>query len=169
MMALNIQYLTPEELCDRWRGKVTVKTLANWRSKGEGPDYTKAGGAVLYRLEDIHAYEEAPRRTLVTTATTPQRLFDGEPARHYAAHAVDKACRGEDAWAYLDQVDNPAKRELAKAQARASFALIRFYAHQAMRMHPADVERYILRRVPKSLQPLVPVYLATLRKRAGQA
>lgn len=52
-------YLTPEELADRWR--VTVKTLANWRSNGTGPKYLKLGGKrntrVMYPETAVHAYE----------------------------------------------------------------------------------------------------------------
>lgn len=52
-------YLTPEELAQRWN--VTVKTLANWRSKKQGPSYLKLGGKrntrVMYPQTAIHAYE----------------------------------------------------------------------------------------------------------------
>ncbi len=33
--------------------------LANLRSRGEGPPYIKLGSRVLYRREDIEAYEAA--------------------------------------------------------------------------------------------------------------
>lgn len=54
-------FVTPAELCNRWRGLVTEKTLANWRHRGEGPQYIKAGGKILYTLEGIVEYEK--RRT----------------------------------------------------------------------------------------------------------
>lgn len=50
-------YLTPEEVVKRWRGSVTVRTLANWRSLGIGPKYFKAGGPVLYPVAAVLAYE----------------------------------------------------------------------------------------------------------------
>ena len=58
------RFFTPQELCDRWRGTVTVGTLANWRVAGsetKGPTYTKRGRRVLYDLTDIEAYEVACR------------------------------------------------------------------------------------------------------------
>lgn len=58
---MEVDYLTPEELVARFRGKITKRTLANWRSQGEGPDYTKIGGRVLYSVADVVAYEK--RRT----------------------------------------------------------------------------------------------------------
>ena len=35
---------------------VTVKTLADWRTEGKGPTYTKLGGGVFYRTEDIRQW-----------------------------------------------------------------------------------------------------------------
>lgn len=54
------RFLTPEELIDRWRGVVSLKTLENWRGCGKGPDfYRPARGKVLYRLSDVDAWERA--------------------------------------------------------------------------------------------------------------
>lgn len=53
------EYITPDELIARWRGQVTKGTLANWRSKGTGPAYIKAGKAVLYPLDTLETYEAA--------------------------------------------------------------------------------------------------------------
>lgn len=52
-------YLTPEQLVDRWDNAVTTGTLANWRSKKMGPAYQKFGSRVRYPLADILAYEAA--------------------------------------------------------------------------------------------------------------
>lgn len=38
---------------------VPVRTLANWRYRGEGPNYVKIGKRVLYRSVDVTAYIEA--------------------------------------------------------------------------------------------------------------
>lgn len=54
-------YLTPAELCSRYKRAISQRTLANWRSKGEGPEYTKIGGKVLYSLEDVTAWEKTRR------------------------------------------------------------------------------------------------------------
>ncbi len=44
--------LTVDELSVRWR--LTVQTLANLRSKGEGPPYLKLpSGSIRYKLSDI--------------------------------------------------------------------------------------------------------------------
>jgi hypothetical protein len=54
-------YLTPAELCAWYKATITEKTLANWRSRGEGPSYIKLGGKVVYRLADVLSWE-AKRR-----------------------------------------------------------------------------------------------------------
>lgn len=40
------EWLTPEERAKEW--KVSVKTLANWRSARIGPPYSKINGSVRY-------------------------------------------------------------------------------------------------------------------------
>ena len=47
--------LTPKELARRWT--ISHRTLERWRWAGEGPAYMKLGGRVVYRLEDILAFE----------------------------------------------------------------------------------------------------------------
>lgn len=49
--------LTIDELVERWKGLIKRQTLANWRSKGQGPSYQKIGGRVLYPLSEIERYE----------------------------------------------------------------------------------------------------------------
>ena len=51
------QFLTPAQLSDRWGGMIGPRTLANWRSQGNGPPFVKIGGAIAYRLADVEAYE----------------------------------------------------------------------------------------------------------------
>jgi hypothetical protein len=51
------QLLTEKMLADRW--VCLVARLQRWRTVGEGPQYLKIVGKVLYRLTDIEAYEEA--------------------------------------------------------------------------------------------------------------
>ena len=51
------QLLTEIMLADRW--VCSVARLQRWRTIGEGPQYLKIVGKVLYRLKDIEAYEEA--------------------------------------------------------------------------------------------------------------
>lgn len=61
-MPTNTQYLTPAELVERYKQTITIRTLANWRSTGEGPRYTKIGGRVLYPANAVAEWESA--RTL---------------------------------------------------------------------------------------------------------
>ena len=52
-----ICHLTQGDLAKRWRlGK---RTLESWRVEGVGPCYLKIGNRVLYRLQDIEAFEES--------------------------------------------------------------------------------------------------------------
>jgi hypothetical protein len=44
-------------LADRW--VCSAARLQRWRTVGEGPQYLKIVGKVLYQLKDIEAYEEA--------------------------------------------------------------------------------------------------------------
>lgn len=59
-------FLTPEELSSRWGGRIAVRTLNNWRTTGNGPPFTKIGGAVLYKLDDLEKWEQA--RTVQSTS-----------------------------------------------------------------------------------------------------
>lgn len=57
-MAQTAEYLTPAQLILRWDGAVTTGTLANWRSKGEGPAYSKFGSRVRYPIAKVIVWEE---------------------------------------------------------------------------------------------------------------
>ncbi len=48
-------HLTAYDLAQRWQLK--NRTIDRWRSEGGGPRYLKIGGRVMYRLEDVEAYE----------------------------------------------------------------------------------------------------------------
>lgn len=52
-------YLSAKELIERWRGEITDATLTNWRWKKQGPAFIKVGTRVLYKLEDVEAFETA--------------------------------------------------------------------------------------------------------------
>jgi hypothetical protein len=49
------------ELARRW--KLSPRTLERWRWTGEGPKFVKLGGRVVYRLEDVEAFESDNVRT----------------------------------------------------------------------------------------------------------
>ena len=40
---------------------ISPRTLERWRWTGEGPAFLKIGGRVIYRLEDVEAYENGRR------------------------------------------------------------------------------------------------------------
>ncbi len=63
---LEKKFLSPQELSDRWGGRISVRTLANWRTQGVGPQFTKVGGAVLYSAEKLNEYEN--RNTVNSTS-----------------------------------------------------------------------------------------------------
>ncbi len=50
-----IKHLNQVELSRRW--SLSPRTLERWRWLGQGPQYLKIGGRVVYRLDDIEAYE----------------------------------------------------------------------------------------------------------------
>ena len=54
------RHLNQIELSDRWN--ISHRTLERWRWQGEGPEYLKIGGRVVYRLEDIEAFEHRQLR-----------------------------------------------------------------------------------------------------------
>jgi predicted site-specific integrase-resolvase len=49
------KHLNQINLADRWN--ISHRTLERWRWTGEGPKYLKLGGRIVYRLEDVEAYE----------------------------------------------------------------------------------------------------------------
>jgi predicted site-specific integrase-resolvase len=63
---MTIRHLKQRELADRWN--ISPRTLERWRWVGEGPQFIKIGGRVVYRLEDVEAYERNQRRASTTDA-----------------------------------------------------------------------------------------------------
>lgn len=59
-------FLTPSELSDRWGHRISPRTLANWRSQGAGPPFTKVGGAILYSVDKLAEWET--RNTVTSTS-----------------------------------------------------------------------------------------------------
>lgn len=51
--------LTPDEVVARWSGATKKGTLANWRSQGKGPPWSKRGAKVVYPLAKLEAWEAA--------------------------------------------------------------------------------------------------------------
>ena len=45
--------------------RVKADTLANWRSRGQGPSFCKLGdGRIVYRFEDLKVFVERSRRAI---------------------------------------------------------------------------------------------------------
>lgn len=69
-------------LAKRWQ--ISHKTLERWRYLKVGPNYLKIGGRVVYRIEDIEAFEEQqlvrcehlPCITFASCRSNPERLSD---------------------------------------------------------------------------------------------
>lgn len=71
-----VVYLSPRELSERWSGKISTKTLANWRASpdGPGPRYKRFGGRILYSVDDVVVWEE--QQTHNSTAEYSTRICD---------------------------------------------------------------------------------------------
>lgn len=61
-----ITHLHQVDLARRW--KLSPRTLERWRWLGQGPQHVKVGGRVIYRLEDVEAFEANNLRTSTSTA-----------------------------------------------------------------------------------------------------
>ena len=55
-----VRHFNQHDLARRWR--VSPRTLERWRWLKQGPAYLKVGNHVVYRIEDVEAYEFAQRR-----------------------------------------------------------------------------------------------------------
>jgi hypothetical protein len=55
----DVRYLTPEEVVERWRHRVTMRMLRRWRgAQKKGPAFVRFEGRVLYPLDFILEYEQ---------------------------------------------------------------------------------------------------------------
>ena len=57
MSTLDLRHLNQVQLSRRW--SISPRTLERWRWLHQGPQYLKIGGRVVYRLDDIEAFESA--------------------------------------------------------------------------------------------------------------
>ncbi len=56
-METPVHHITQRELAIRWNK--AVGTIERYRADGKGPQYLKIGGQVIYRIEDIEAFEQS--------------------------------------------------------------------------------------------------------------
>lgn len=61
-----MKHLNQIQVADRWN--ISHRTLERWRWTGEGPKYLKLGNRVIYRLEDIEAFEKEQLRARTSTS-----------------------------------------------------------------------------------------------------
>jgi hypothetical protein len=52
-----VRHLNQIELSRRW--SISPRTLERWRWLKAGPQYLKIGGRVVYRLDDVEAFESS--------------------------------------------------------------------------------------------------------------
>jgi predicted site-specific integrase-resolvase len=71
------KHLNQIDLADRWN--VSHRTLERWRWTGEGPQYIKLGGRVVYRLEDVEAFEANQVRRSTAETSAPALAMAGRP------------------------------------------------------------------------------------------
>ena len=67
------KHLHQVHLAERWN--LSPRTLERWRWERIGPRYLKLGGRVVYRLEDVEAYEAQQVRNTEGSTTTPLPLL----------------------------------------------------------------------------------------------
>lgn len=65
-MSKPVVYLTPQEVSERFGGRVSVRTLANWRHLGCSPPYRRIGGRILYPLAELEEWER--KQTYTSTS-----------------------------------------------------------------------------------------------------
>ena len=68
---MNKDLITPDVLAERWNLNPT--TLSQWRWNGRGPQYLKLGRRVMYRIQDVEAFEEQQVRRDTSQGFTQQQ------------------------------------------------------------------------------------------------
>ncbi|HWA84095.1 MAG TPA: helix-turn-helix domain-containing protein [Fimbriimonadaceae bacterium] len=59
------RHLNQDQLARRWC--LSPRTLERWRSQKSGPSYLRLGGRIVYRLEDIEAFEATGLHAITAT------------------------------------------------------------------------------------------------------
>ena len=66
--AMSVKHLNQIDLARRW--SISPRTLERWRWIGQGPRYIKIGGRVIYRVEEVEAFEA--QQTRGSTSDIPE-------------------------------------------------------------------------------------------------
>ena len=61
-----VRHLTQLDLARRWR--ISPRTLERWRSLRQGPAYLRLGAVVVYRVEDVEAFEAKQRQDTIAAS-----------------------------------------------------------------------------------------------------
>jgi predicted site-specific integrase-resolvase len=65
---MSTKHLNQRELAERWN--ISQRTLERWRWVGDGPQFLKLGGRVVYRVEDVERYEAEQLRSHTGSSTS---------------------------------------------------------------------------------------------------
>jgi hypothetical protein len=66
------RHLSQIELAARWN--ISHRTLERWRTSGEGPRFLRLVGRIVYRLEDVEAFEAEQMRSAEAGASHPESV-----------------------------------------------------------------------------------------------
>ncbi|WP_168879421.1 helix-turn-helix domain-containing protein [Rhizobium sp. P28RR-XV] len=55
------KFLTPDEVAERYRDGISLRTLRNWRATRLGLSFVKIGKVVLYPLDELGVRDELRR------------------------------------------------------------------------------------------------------------
>ena len=70
-------FLSTKHVARRWN--LSHRTLERWRCIGTGPQFLKLGGRVVYRSEDVEAFEAGHLRRPATAAQVPPKRLTATP------------------------------------------------------------------------------------------
>jgi hypothetical protein len=73
MLMADNKFLTAEEVSGRYCGSISVSTLRNWRVMRIGPTFVKIGKAVLYRINELDAWDQ---KNIVTCRASKRLSMD---------------------------------------------------------------------------------------------
>lgn len=74
------RFLCQKQLAKRWG--ISHRTLESWRYRGIGLPYLKLGGRIVYRLEEIEAYEARQTRGGCEDSANPDFRYEDVALRH---------------------------------------------------------------------------------------
>lgn len=70
------RFLTPEEVCERYRREISAGTLRNWRAQRLGPPYVKIGKSVLYPIQGLDEWDK--KNLVICRASRKLSMADNE-------------------------------------------------------------------------------------------